>query len=238
MRQGRRRLLLRIYERLRTRKGHLGWWPGETAFEVCVGAILVQNTAWSNVERALGALKRAKRLTYRALSGLAPSQIAPFIRSAGTFNVKARRVAAFVAFLGSEYGGRVSAMAADGPESLRSKLLAVNGIGPETADSIALYAAGKPVFVVDGYTRRVFSRLGLVAADEPYGALQRFFADVLPQDAALYGDYHAQIVELAKDVCRPRPRCGECALGDICPFPKSGEGQEAGLRLTNNEVQP
>lgn len=208
--------LMRIYARLRAARGHAGWWPGETPFEVCLGAILTQNTSWSNVDKALGVLRRRGRLSYEALRRCGPARIAPMIRSSGTFNVKARRVAAFLAFLGREYGGRVQAMAAEDPAALREKLLAVNGIGRETADSIALYAAGLPLFVVDAYTRRIFTRLGILTGDEDYDEVQRLFMDRLPRDPALYNDYHAQIVLHAKDVCRTVPRCGVCVLRDIC----------------------
>jgi endonuclease III related protein len=184
---------------------------------VCVGAILVQNTAWANVESTLDGLRRRGRLSFRALSGLSASRLAPLLRSSGTFRVKARRLRAFLDFLGSQYGGRVEAMSRDEPSSLRRKLLAVSGIGPETADAIGLYAAGHPVFVVDAYTRRIFGRLGLLQGDEPYADVQRVFEDALPRDVALYNDYHAQLVRLGKDVCRPRPRCAECPLEDLCP---------------------
>jgi endonuclease III related protein len=212
-----RRHLLRVYERLRARFGHAGWWPGESAFEVCVGAILVQNTAWANVERTLESLSRRGRLSFRGLHGLPVSRLAPLLRSSGTFRVKARRLRAFLDFLGSEYEGRVEAMKAERPEDLRRKLLAVHGIGPETADSIALYAASHPLFVVDAYTRRVFGRLGLLRGDESYAEAQRLLMDRLPRDAGLYNDYHAQLVRLAKDHCRPRPRCQECPLDRLCP---------------------
>ena len=209
--------LVEVYRRLRRRYGHASWWPGQTALEVCVGAILTQNTAWINVEKALARLKARGLLSYRGLSRLPPSRLAPLIRSSGTFNVKARRLAAFLRFLGREYGGRVSDMARERPRALRSKLLAVHGIGPETADSIALYAAGAPLFVVDAYTRRVFTRLGFLEGGEAYDEVQRFFMRALPCDAALFGDYHAQIVRLGKDVCRTRPRCSACPLDDLCP---------------------
>lgn len=209
--------LLAVYRRLRRRFGHAGWWPGETAFEVCVGAILTQNTSWSNVEKALAGLKSRRLLSYRGLGRLSPSRLAPLIRASGTFNLKARRLAAFVRFLRLEYGGQVGRMARERPQDLRAKLLAVHGIGPETADSIALYAAGAPLFVVDAYTRRVFGRLGLLTGRERYAEVQRFFMERLPRDAPLYGDYHAQIVRLAKDVCRPRPRCSACPLDELCP---------------------
>ena len=217
--------LLTVYERLARAYGHAGWWPGRTSFEVCVGAILTQNTAWTNVEKALATLHAHGRLSYRALRRLSASRVAPLIRSSGTYRVKARRLAAFVRFLGREYGGRVSAMAREKPELLRARLLAVDGIGPETADSIILYAAGLPVFVVDAYTRRIFSRLGLIAGNEPYECIQRFFMDRLPDDAALFNDYHAQLVRLGKEACRPRPRCSQCPLGRHCP--KRGVSNEA-----------
>jgi len=235
-----RRLLLHVYRRLRARYGHAGWWPGESAFEVCVGAILVQNTAWSNVERALASLRQRGFLSFEALHRRAPSRLAPLLRASGTFRVKARRLRAFLDFLGAEYGGTAEAMAAEHPARLREKLLAVAGIGPETADSIALYAAGHPVFVVDAYTRRVFSRLGLLGDEGPagrarptssgprgggprgarpdaYDRLQRFLTDHLPRDAALFNDYHAQLVRLGQEACRPRPRCADCPLDDLCP---------------------
>jgi endonuclease III related protein len=206
-----------VYRRLRRARGHAGWWPGETPFEVCLGAILTQNTSWSNVDKALGVLRKRGRLTYAALRVCRPSRIAPLIRSSGYFNVKARRLAAFLRFLGREYEGRVEAMAAEDPAVLRGKLLSVSGIGRETADSIVLYAAGLPLFVVDAYTRRIFTRLGLLAGDEDYDEIQRFFMDRLPPDAALYNDYHAQIVLHGKDICRTVPRCEVCVLEDLCP---------------------
>jgi endonuclease-3 related protein len=220
MRPGRTRarpLLLRLYRRLVAAFGHAAWWPGESPFEVCVGAILVQNTAWTNVERTLDLLRSRGLLSFAALHRLPPSRLAPLLRSSGTFRVKARRLRAFLRFLASEYGGRAEAMHDEAPARLREKLLAVPGIGPETADSIALYAAGHPIFVVDAYTRRIFSRLGLLRGDETYEEIQRFFEEALPHDAALFNDYHAQIVRLGKDVCRARPRCPECPLADLCP---------------------
>lgn len=209
--------LLDIYGRLRRRFGHAGWWPGKTRFEICVGAILTQNTSWTNAERALEALRARRLLSYTALRRLRPSRIAPWIRASGTFNVKARRLAAFVRFLGEEHGGRVLAMASQPPRALRNELLAVNGIGPETADSIALYAVGLPLFVVDAYTRRLFARLRLLSGRERYDDIQRWFMERLPADAELFGDYHAQIVRLGKEFCRPRPLCAHCPLDDLCP---------------------
>lgn len=206
-----------MYRRLVRRFGHAGWWPGESPFEVCLGAILVQNTSWANVERALDRLRAAGRLSYEGLDGLSAARIAPLIRSSGTYRVKAARVRAFLDFLGRGYGGRVEAMRAEDPWVLRRRLLAVHGIGRETADSIVLYAARRPLFVVDAYTRRIFSRLGLLDARLAYDRVQRFFMDRLPKDAVLFNDYHAQIVRLGKEVCRPRPRCDACPLEGVCP---------------------
>ena len=206
-----------VYERLRRHRGPAGWWPAQTPFEVCVGAILVQNTAWPNAEKALCSLRTAGRLSYQGLAGLGQEELAALIRPSGCYNVKARRLAAFVAFLGREYGGRVEAMARRDPRALREQLLAVPGIGRETGDSIALYAAGLPLFVIDAYTRRVFVRLGMIRGDESYDALQDYFMGELPPDAELYNDYHAQIVMHAKDVCRPRPLCARCPLDSLCP---------------------
>jgi endonuclease-3 related protein len=179
------------------------------------------------VERTLETLRARALLSFEALDRLSASRLAPLLRSSGTFRVKARRLRAFLDFLGAEYGGRVERMEAEGPPTLRRKLLAVPGIGPETADSIALYAAGHPVFVVDAYTRRVLSRLGLLGSDraaharspgpEAYDRVQRHLMERLPHDAALYNDYHAQLVRLGKEACRTRPRCTECPLEDLCP---------------------
>jgi endonuclease-3 related protein len=218
--------LLRVYRRLRRRYGPAGWWPAESSLEICVGAILVQNTAWANVERALERLRQRSLVSFDALDRLPASRLAPLLRPSGTFRVKARRLRAFLDFLGAEYGGRVEKMNGEHPSVLRRKLLSVPGIGPETADSIALYAAGKPVFVVGAYTRRVLSRLGLLQADPPgrpstrhggYAQVQRYLTDRLPRDAELYNDYHAQLVRLGKEHCRPRPRCSGCPLDDLCP---------------------
>jgi len=252
---GTRRLLLLAFRRLRGRYGHAGWWPGESPFEVCVGAILVQNTAWANVERTLERLRARSLLSFDALDRISPPRLARLLRSSGTFRVKARRLRAFLDFLGAEYGGRVEGMKAERTPALRRKLLAVPGVGPETADSIALYAAGKPLFVVGAYTRRVLSRLGLVRGERAgrarpasagtprsprpptrgprgYDQVQRYLMDRLPLDAALYNDYHAQLVRLGKDHCRPRPRCAGCPLDDLCPkrgvVPSRGAPVEAG----------
>jgi endonuclease III related protein len=205
-----------IYRRLRDRFGAGGWWPGETPFEVCLGAILTQNTAWTNVEKALHAIRSRGLLSHRAMFPLRSAAIARLIRPSGTFQVKARRVRAFLDFLESAYGGDASRLGSEPAGRLRAALLRVHGIGPETADCIVLYAAGLPSFVVDAYTRRVFGRLGVLRGDESYEEVQAFFHDRLPADAALFNDYHAQVVRLAKDFCRPRPLCASCPLERVC----------------------
>ena len=208
--------LLPVYSRLRRAYGHAGWWPARTAFEVCVGAILTQNTAWSNVEKALAVLRARGLVSCSSLRRVPVSRLGALIRSSGVFRVKARRLRAFLDFLHLQYGDKVAGMRAEEPLVLRRKLLAVHGIGPETADAIALYAAGQPLFVVDAYTRRVFARLGMLAGGETYDEVQRVFMEALPRDAALYNDYHAQIVRLAKETCRVRPRCEACPLVRVC----------------------
>jgi endonuclease III related protein len=206
-----------VYERLRGRFGHAGWWPADTPFEVALGAILVQNTSWTNVSRVLAGLRTRGLLSHRALHPLAVPELAELFRASGTFNVKARRVRAFLDFLENAYGGAIERMAAAEPSALRAALLAVSGIGPETADCIVLYAAGHPSFVVDAYTRRVFGRLGLLRGGETYDEVQRAFTARLPVDPALWGDFHGQIVRVAKEACRTRPLCGSCPLDEVCP---------------------
>jgi endonuclease-3 related protein len=205
-----------IYRRLRRDYGPSGWWPARTAFEVCLGAILTQNTAWTNVEKTLDGLRRAGRLSFRALDVLPASRLAPLLRSSGTYRVKARRVRAFLDFLGREYSGRVAGFARQDRDVLRRQLLGVPGIGPETADAIALYAGGHPFFVVDAYTQRVFERVGLLRGGEPYAAVQALFHARLPRDSRLFADYHAQLVRLAKEACRRRPLCGRCPIEALC----------------------
>lgn len=209
-----------VHDALLAAFGPQHWWPGETPFEVMVGAVLTQNTAWSNVEKAIANLKAAKALSCRAILALADADLAALIRPAGYFNVKARRLKALCAFLDARG-------VADAPERLatvaplsrlRHKLLAVHGVGEETADSILLYALGLPSFVVDAYTRRIFARLGLLTGQERYGEIQALFQAHLPADATLYNEYHALIVSLGKDHCRPRPRCAECPLRGICQY--------------------
>lgn len=212
-----RSTLPEVYDRLRARFGHAGWWPADTPFEVALGAILVQNTSWTNVERVLAGLRTRGLLSHAALFPLTVGALAEHFRASGTFNVKARRVRAFLDFLEAAHGGRMERMAQADPAALRASLLGVPGIGPETADCIVLYAAGHPSFVVDAYTRRVFGRMGLLRGGESYEAVQRVFAAALPVDVPLWGDFHGQIVRVAKEACRTRPLCASCPLDDVCP---------------------
>ncbi len=192
--------------------GPQGWWPGRTRFEVIVGAILTQNTAWSNVARAIANLHRARALTPQALASLPTPRLAGLIRSSGYYNIKATRLKRFLRFLERRYGLNLSRMFARHPSILRRELLAVPGIGPETADSILLYAGDVPTFVVDAYTRRILNRHGLIRPDATYDQVQALFMTALPPDAALYNEYHALLVAVGKDFCRPIPRCAGCPL--------------------------
>lgn len=204
-----------VFERLLGAYGPQHWWPARTPFEVMVGAVLTQNTAWVNVERAVAALSRAGLLRARALAGLRPERLAEFIRPAGTPRVKARRLQALCAWLLGQ-GGRARASRRS-PAALRASLLAVHGVGPETADAILLYAFGVPVFVVDAYTRRVFSRLGAIGGHEPYESLRAWLQSALPAEVGLLNEYHALIVEHAKRRCRARaPLCEGCCLARRC----------------------
>ncbi len=208
--------LMTIYKKLYAEFGPQHWWPGETPFEIAAGAILTQNTNWENVERAIGNLKQGGILSARKMHGLGVEELADAIRPAGYFNVKARRLKAFVDFLMDRYGGSFKRMGMEETGVLRAGLLGVNGIGPETADSILLYALERPVFVIDAYTRRVLSRHGLIQHDEPYEAFQGLFHSELRPDAKLFNEYHALFVRLGKTHCRPRkPLCDRCALDGL-----------------------
>lgn len=207
-----RRRLLGLYAALHGGFGPQHWWPARTRFEVVVGAILTQNTAWANVERALAALRSLKLLTHARLAALPLPRLARLIRSSGTFRVKARRLRAFLAYLNGRYGGSLDRMNRAPLDDLRRELLAVPGVGPETADSILLYALGRPVFVVDAYTRRVVSRHRLLPRDASYEEVRGFFERHLPGDPRLFNEYHALLVAVGKEYCRSRPRCAQCPL--------------------------
>jgi endonuclease-3 related protein len=204
-------MLLAFYEAMRRRFGHQGWWPGQTKLEVCVGAILTQNTAWANVERAIANLKAADCLSVAALHAMAPAELAERIRPAGYFNVKARRLKNFIAAVHA-YGGDLESFLDRPIPQLREALLAIRGVGRETADSIILYAAGKPSFVVDAYTYRILLRHRLIAPEDDYETIKDFLESSLPNDVALWNDYHAQLVAVGKTYCRPTARCPGCPL--------------------------
>lgn len=191
------------------------WWPADTAFEVMIGAVLTQNTAWTNVERALERLKARIELDSGPILGLPLEELADALRPAGYFNVKARRLMALCEYLESSAG--LQGLARLETSVLREALLGVKGVGPETADDILLYAFDRPVFVVDAYTRRLFSRLGLLDGDEQYEAIRAGFESALGPDAPLFNEYHALIVRHAKLVCRSTPDCRNCVLRVSCP---------------------
>lgn len=207
-----RRKLTNIYKRLYGYYGPQHWWPARSRFEMMVGAILTQNTAWSNVEKAISGLRAARLLSPAAMATLERKRLASFIRPAGYYNIKAGRLKNLISFLSSEYGLDICRMKGESTAVLRNKLLCVNGIGPETCDSILLYAFNRPVFVVDAYTKRVLSRHGILKPGSGYEDFQKVFMDNLPHDSAVFNEYHALIVRLAKDFCRTRPRCTGCPL--------------------------
>ena len=207
-----RTLLIKIYRTLYRAYGPMHWWPGETPFEVMVGAILTQNTSWRNVEKAIQHLKEKGVLNSEGIHQLRKPQLASLIKSSGYYRIKADRLKAFVDFLFKEYSGKVEKMGRERLEVLRPKLLKVKGIGPETADSILLYGLRKPIFVVDAYTKRVLSRHRMISERASYEEIQKLFMDHLPLEESLFNEYHALFVHLGKTVCKKVPKC------DICPL--------------------
>lgn len=211
------RRLIEIYDRLFAFFGQQYWWPGETPFEIIVGAVLTQNTAWTNVEKAITNLKDMGLLTFDAVVALPHATLADLIRPCGYFNVKASRLHNLLSMIQDRYDGDLDLFAQEELFSLRQSLLEVKGIGPETADSILLYAASKPIFVIDAYTHRLLSRHGL--ADEEganYHEMQELFMASLPNTPILFNEYHALIVRVGKEFCKKsRPRCTECPLAEM-----------------------
>lgn len=208
-------LLLDIYKKLYQAYGPRHWWPGETPFEVMVGALLTQNTSWRNVEKAIQRLKDHDLLNPIGILRLKKSSLASLIKSSGYYRIKADRLKSFVKFLFEEYHGDIENMRREGTELLREKLLRVKGIGPETADSILLYGLKKPIFVVDAYTKRILSRHGIHSEKSSYEEVQKLFMDHLPQDEGLYNEYHALLVHLGKTLCKKIPKCEPCPLKGI-----------------------
>ena len=209
--------LLALYERLFAAFGPQHWWPAETPFEVVVGAVLTQNTAWRNVERAIARLRAANALSPEALAVAPRARLEEWIRPAGFYRQKAGRLAGVARFV-LEAGGMdaPAASARRDPGAARRRWLALHGVGPETADSILLYAFGVPVFVIDAYTKRILARLGLAPEGIGYEELQTRFHAALPRDARLFNEYHALFVALGKDFCRARPHCAGCPLAAGC----------------------
>jgi endonuclease III related protein len=211
-------MLLEVFDTLLAAYGPRFWWPADTPFEVCVGAILTQNTNWGNVEKAIANLKRAGLLSPEGLRDIPTEQLAELIRPAGYFNVKSARLKDFIGWLFSAQRGGLADIFSGDWKELRVDLLQVRGVGPETCDSILLYAGHKPSFVVDSYTKRLFSRLGLISPTASYDEVRNLFMENLPADVELFNEYHALIVEHCKERCRTRPLCEECFLRVRCEY--------------------
>lgn len=207
----RKDLLLDLYKRLHHHFGPLNWWPGDSPFEIAVGAILTQNTAWRNVEKAIDNLKAHNLLSPEALNRMALKDLAEIIKPAGYYNIKAHRLKRFLDFLFRLGGDGLDALSTGDLETWRDLLLQVHGIGPETADSILLYAADRPTFVVDAYTKRVLARHQLLPEEVSYDEVRSFFMDVLDPEASFYNEFHALLVNLGKTFCKKRnPTCAGC----------------------------
>ena len=204
--------LLNIYELLHGYFGDLHWWPADSPFEVMVGAILTQNTAWTNVEKAISALKDGNLLSPAALLRIDEEILAETIRPSGYHHVKAKRIKSLALFLLEEYSGSIERMCAEELPVLREKLLSVRGIGPETADSILLYACRKPVFISDAYTERILQRHGLIPGNTDVSQIRTLFMTHLPHDASLFNQFHALLVNTGKTFCRKIPKCTSCPL--------------------------
>jgi endonuclease-3 related protein len=221
------KILLSVYNKLLEYYGPQHWWPAQEPFEVIVGAILTQSTAWINVEKAIVNLKAANAISPVALRQLTNKELAVLIRSCGYFNVKTQRLKAFAGWLGNQYNDDLGNMFAADIKKLRHQLLGVDGIGEETADSILLYAGDRPTFVIDAYTRRIIDRLGLSPADRSYHGYQALFMKNLPADAGLFNEYHALFVRHGKESCRKNPLCQKCSLrlkdkkteGEVVEYP-------------------
>ena len=214
--KARGRDLQQVFDLLLESYGRQEWWPADTAFEVMVGAVLTQNTAWTNVEQAITNLKQAGVLHQRGILALSRDDLAELIRPSGYFNVKAKRLQNLCHFL-AENGGEC-ALRETNKESAREMLLSVNGVGAETADDIMLYALDQPVFVVDAYTRRIFSRLGMLQGEEKYDEIRIGFEQALGPHVRMFKEYHALIVSHGKETCKTKPQCDKCGLVVLCLF--------------------
>lgn len=215
-----------VYDALLRHFGPQEWWPGRTRLEIIVGAILTQNTAWSNVERAITRLRKERALNFRRLHSVPLSVLAEWIRSAGYFRIKAERLRAFTTWLQHEFHGDLRRMFLISTSELRTRLLQVKGIGPETADSILLYAGNRPVFVVDAYTRRFLQRHRWIRPDVSYDGVAKLFTRSLPRDTTLFNEFHALIVAVGKNFCRSKPLCDECPLRSFLPNARTTSRKE------------
>ena len=205
-----------VYKLLFDAFGEQHWWPSDSPLETCIGAILTQNTAWTNVEKAIVNLKKERLINIKALHEIEEDKLAQLIRPSGYFNIKAKRLKSFITFIHENHQGSLDRFFAE--DNVRGKLLEVKGVGPETADSILLYAGNIPTFVIDAYTRRIFSRLGICSEDTSYGELRKIFMESLPEDYKIYNEYHALIVRHAKEHCRKKPICAGCPLVKMCEY--------------------
>jgi endonuclease-3 related protein len=211
--------LLCLYRTLLDHFGPLNWWPADSPFEVVIGAILTQNTAWTNVERAIANLKEEQILSPDKLSDIPIDHLEELIKPSGFFRQKANRLQSLSRYLVTEWQSNLNDFCSGPLDEARNRLLARPGIGPETADSILLYAACRPSFVVDAYTRRIFERVGVLRGDETYAEVRQIFMQALPEEVPLYNEYHALIVQLAKTCCRKsKPLCNECPLYKHCRY--------------------
>jgi endonuclease III related protein len=209
--------LIGLYQLLLKKIGPRHWWPADSPFEVMLGAILTQNTAWSNVEKAITNLKQHDLLSPDTIAKISEKKLAALIRSSGYYNQKAKKIKKFTEYLLNHYHGSIKKMSRKNTETLREELLSLYGIGPETADSILLYALNKPVFVVDTYTRRIFHRHGWIHENATYEEMQEFFMQRLPKDVSLFNQFHAFIVYIGHFYCRKTPRCDACPIKSLLP---------------------
>jgi len=216
-------ILINIYQKLYSSIGPRGWWPAESTFEIVIGAILTQNTSWKNVKKAVSNLKRENLLSPQILFNTDTKVIAEIIKSSGYYNQKAKKVKNFLEYF-KLFDFSFERMAERDLEELREQLIKINGIGEETADSILLYALDKPVFVIDAYTKRIFSRLGFISENIKYSDLQRLFTEHLKKDTPLFNEYHALIDYLAHFICRKKPECQRCVLNDECCYYNDSKG--------------
>jgi len=221
MDQSNSQLLIDLYRRMLSAYGPQHWWPGDSPFEVIIGAILTQSAAWHNVEKAINNLKAENALSPEKIRSLPVADLAALIRPCGYYNAKTIKLKSFVSWLGLHYHDSLEILFGRSIAELREQLLSIHGIGEETADSIILYAAAKPIFVIDTYTKRIGSRIGLLPAGAGYDTWQKLFMNNLPPDTQLFNEYHALLVNLAKHNCLKTPVCSGCCLACICQFHKT-----------------